>query len=229
MPRSPFDEPPPQERAAVSRTLLDGAHVLVSAERLLGFAFWSTRLSANGQTVSSSGVDGNVLAGVSGPATPHGIPRLAFDAIPFGGLTLGGSFGYMTHSGTETLPNKSEQPIASLRVLTFAPRVGYAIDFSKHVGLWLRGGITYYRIDGSSTQTDTTGNVTAIDSTRQGVSLDLEPTLMLSPAAHFAFTFGLVADLPLGGSYSESGQLSGVPFDLTYTSFGLQSGLTAWF
>lgn len=75
--------------------------------------------------------------------------------------------------------------------LIVAPRVGYAIDFSRSFGFWPRGGLTF-RNDDFDRGDD------------EELALTLEAMFYGSPAEHFAFTFGPAFDLGIAGDREEA-------------------------
>jgi hypothetical protein len=65
------------------------------------------------------------------------------------------------------------------------------------------------------------------------MSLNLEPTLMISPIPHVAFTVGLLLDLPLTGKQSSETRVGSVTtttsVDSSVRNVGLVGGLVVMF
>jgi hypothetical protein len=137
--------------------------------------------------------------------SPFDVPRLAFDYLITEHLSIGGALGY-TSVDADQLDDYS--------AFIISPRVGYAYAFGKVVGIWPRGGFTYY-----SSSVDN-----GID--EKGFALTLECPFTFSVASHFAFHVGPTFDIDLFGSRD--------PFpidkeDHSFRTFGLNAGLLAWF
>jgi hypothetical protein len=187
--------------APAARAAGVGDHsLMISADRLFGVANSKTSMETTNAENSVSRTNVSLLA--SSPESAYSIPRLAVDVTLLGGLTLGGAVGFATGSSSV----KSTAGTASTEVdgpdvtsYLLAPRVGWVLPLGGLAGLWLRGGVTYFR---SKSKSDTTiVNVPGSNSTiTSGFSANLEPTLTLMPADSFGFAISLVADLPLTGS-----------------------------
>ncbi|MBI5532315.1 MAG: hypothetical protein HY898_06355 [Deltaproteobacteria bacterium] len=163
------------------------------------------------------------------------IPRLSFDYFVIDGLSVGGSLGYASLSGKykQTKPQESpETDLPSTSAFAFAPRVGYAIMFTDMIGIWPRGGITYWSSKTES-KSQTTPVVTTTDKT-SGLDLNIEGMLVIVPAPHFAFTLGPVIDFGLTGSSETERSPDPNPapkndITLKHTNFGLAFGLLGYF
>ncbi len=84
----------------------------------------------------------------------------------------------------------SDDGDASVRGVGLAPRVGYVLPLSRRLAFWPRAGVTVAYVHASSA---------SAEATYVPLWVDLEPTLTLAVDDHFAFSLGVVADLPLVG------------------------------
>jgi hypothetical protein len=197
-------------------------------------------------TASYSAFNGTGLDGTTRP-NPSAIPRLSFDYFVIDGLTLGGSLGYISLGGTQSVTkfNTPAGPAAlppdhdhtSVTGFAFAPRVGYAYMFNDVIGIWPRGGFTYFHY---SSETKQYNGQNAVDHTDKesfgGLDLNLEAMLVISPVRHFAFVVGPVFDLGLTGGVDISrdppdpnNTLPAPDISVKHTNFGLTSGLLGYF
>lgn len=234
-----------------SLTMANKGSLIISADRLFGASFWSAKekydeldgagrptgqVIENKVSYSKLGLLwGDPSGGFTGFANPFAIPRASIDFLLIDGLTIGGSIGFLTSSSRNSATRRGTTVEADGPTLTefaFTPRVGYILAFSPNVGLWLRGGFTYW--SASSKQVAIGGAPgDSSSSTYNGFALNLEPTLVLSPVDHFAFTAGLVGDIGLGGKYKHERTQAGVTridpdHDLTVMNFGLTLGILGW-
>jgi hypothetical protein len=163
------------------------------------------------------------------------VPRLAFDYVPVDGLTLGGAIGFAVGDLENVTTNDNNNAIASTdgpstTAFVLSPRVGYVLGLGKLLSLWLRGGMTFYWLN-----TDYPVPAPRTLSARvSGLSLDLDPTLMISPFEHLAFTVGLLVDLPLTGkatgeSTTGAGMSNSTSVDQTYRNIGIVFGMVGRF
>jgi len=169
------------------------------------------------------------------------IPRLSFDAKVFMGLTVGGSLGVMTFSGTlaEDKDRHSQQlsPDRDYSGTSFviAPRVGWVMMFTDLFGLWPRLSINYYTSSVKETDFVNNNKVTVKDSV-WGMGTSIEVPLILAPVQHFAFTAGPVFDwYPLGKSNTDI--TPAPPPDpygiketkVSFINLGFTFGMLGWF
>jgi hypothetical protein len=177
---------------------VEHGRMMISAERLFGLSFSHTSVDTGNGSVDT---DVTHFGLAVAPNTPNDniytTPRLAFDYAIIDGLTLGGALGVAVTDLSTSVTNNdntTERSGPTLTTFLVAPRLGYVLSVSHLVGIWLRGGFTYFRA-----ATDVSDNTTR---TLWGFGLNIEPTLLLSPWEHVAFTLGLLVDLPLAGKLS---------------------------
>jgi hypothetical protein len=158
--------------------------------------------------------------------SPYQIPHASLDFIIPGGLSVGGSLGFISGSGTtKTEPANGgasvERDAPSTTILTFAPRVGYALALAPSIAFWPRGGITYYSI-----KSESTGIVmpTTTKTTYSGLGLNLEANFVLFLADHFGIVGGPVLDVPLSGTRSTDPS-NGPDDKVKFSNYGLEIGL----
>jgi hypothetical protein len=228
---------------------------IVSADRLMGLNVWSFKTEqtspapVNPTTTKVSGTGFNLLWGGDATAVPvtnvtpnapvYSIPRLAFDYVAIPGLTVGASLGYFNRGGTvETTRMNVTMSVdaPSGNSLLLVPRVGYIFDFTPLLGVWARGGFTYYW--GKSTSTTGMGTITNTSKTSfDGLALSLDPQLVITPVPHFGITVGPMLDLPLAGSAKTENTAASPQGSMTtttessvkLTNWGLTAGILGYF
>jgi len=210
----------------------------LSADRLMGLSLWKATISQpeGGPEIEASGTQLNLLLGSSTTssdgagfpvANSSSVPRAAFDFILPSGLTLGGALGYYSASG-ETKTTDSgvsvSQDDPSISGFIASPRLGYLIQTSPLVSIWLRGGITVYgfKVDGLEGLDDQELSI-------QGTQLTLDPSLVLTPVEHFGILLTPVIDQALTGNWEvKSGGVS-VSENFRLSNYGVAAGLVGFF
>ena len=182
-----------------------------SADRMFGFGV--SHVSIDPEAPGAPDVDDDVTHFTfawrgRGSPTPFDVPRLGFDYYIIDGLSLGGSIGYASYSSDE-----DPGLFGEYSDFIFAPRIGYTWMFSRVVGFWLRGGLTYHAT-----------SVEGDDGDESGLAFTAEPTFVFAVTPHFGFTAGVNADFDLVGSRDEGDFDS----DVHYRSIGIQLGLLGW-
>jgi hypothetical protein len=182
---------------AARADLGDRGDFTVSVDRLFGFN--NTRTTRTVGNVDASDSNNYFSLLIPSTVTAYSSPRLALDYGVADRVTLGGAIGFIfgSSSGTRTVGNLStETNGASGSGLLIAPRAGFVASFDK-TKLWLRGGLSYFRTSSSS---DTAN----LETSTNGFSLNLEPTVAFMLAPHAGLTVGAVIDLPLSGETNAS-------------------------
>jgi len=223
---------------------------IVSADRLMGLYVWSQKSEQtspplmNPTTTTLSGTGFNFLwggdTGVGSQNAPvYSIPRLAFDYVVIPGLTVGASIGYLHRGGSsETTRNNVTTTVdtPSGNGLLLLPRAGYIFDFTPLLGVWARGGFTYYWA--KATTTNTAGmTTTSTKNSFDGLALSLDPQLVITPVPHFGITVGPMLDLPLAGSSKQEQTITTGGASVTtttegtfkLTNWGLTAGILGYF
>jgi hypothetical protein len=206
---------------------VDHGTLILSAERLFGLGVSHTSLgSGNAEVERDQTHFGLALAPLTPNPNVYLLPRLGFDFAIIDGLTVGGSLGF----GFGEADVGNGKP--SYTNFLIAPRVGYVLGLSRPISLWLRGGFTYFNVTSHSDPAVLPPN-TERSVTLWGMSLNLEPTLMISPIPHVAFTVGLLLDLPLTGKQSSETRVGSVTtttsVDSSVRNVGLVGGLVVMF
>jgi hypothetical protein len=207
---------------AWAQNLSDQGTFAVSADRLMG-------LIRTQQTRDLDDVPGEQTLTTNdfsflgrGPvASPLSNPRVAFDYFVIDGLSIGGSIGYWSQTGRVRDESGRRWDLDDQSALVFAPRVGYLALFSDHVGIWPRGGFSFYSLTGDS--------YVPGDWTASGLAFNVDVPFVFIPAPHTAILVGPGLDVTLfGGGEYRVGQVRR-DFDLRYFDIGLYAGLAIWF
>jgi hypothetical protein len=224
--------------------MADKGHFFVSADRVFGITWTqlSSEVTRNNTTetdkasaTTTVGLLWNSGTGSGKVAVAYLIPRVGIDFTVIDGLTVGGNIGYTHSSGSyeSTTKNGSVSTTVSGDTGTssgflFAPRVGYILPLGAPIGLWLRGGLTYYNHSNEDAP-DNNGNKDS--NTWSGLGLNLDPQFVVTPVEHLFFTAGLAVDIPLTGSYeTKNYNGAGTAVTTTYdhykfTNIGLTFGV----
>jgi hypothetical protein len=159
-----------------------------SAERLMGVYL----VNEDPEKVTLFGL--GITAGAPGNAAIYGAARLGFDGFVTHHLSIGGALAYWSVHDRRNGGGRSG--------VLFAPRIGWAIDFSQSFGFWPRGGLTYRNFEGNN---------------GDELALTVEGLFYAAPAPHFAFIFGPAFDIGLVGDHTQA------------QSFGLlTAGILGW-
>jgi len=218
--------------------------LILSADRLvpvLGYSSVSVSYT-NGNTNVTSTDKGTSLVLMAGTepqaANVHTLPRVGFDFTVIDRLTLGGSillaFGLSGSHKDETVAGATttrEYDTPTRTLIGISPRVGYILPLTGVLGLWLRGGISFYS-DKTRTQLLANNNTVIVtrSDTDSTLSLDLDPQLAIVPVQHFFFNVGPLVNIPLTGSRSHEEPNDPVrKYDLSIFHLGVSAGLGGWF
>jgi hypothetical protein len=206
------------------------------------------------QEAEASGTMVNLLwsnssIGSGGGTNLFAMPRLSVDGFVGPNVTIGGSVGFISVSGSAnasvmstgvppTTGTSTGRDFPDSTAILFSPRLGAVAMLGERAAFWLRGGITYFH---STTETKstivTTGGRSTTSTTTvttDGTALTLDPVVVLLPADHVGLTLGPVLDIGLGGS-SETTQspavtTAGSPaLDVKTSNYGAAAGLLVFF
>jgi hypothetical protein len=205
----------------------------IGAERLFGVVHTSVTSEEGDLEATFSHTNISLLLSRSnssgGGEFPLGysFPRIAADYFVIDGLSVGGSLGLYTHSGSlevEFMGESEENDTGSITGFLFEPRVGYAFMFSEMIGIWPRGGITYLSESAENADND--------ERSSSALAITLECPLVINPVPHVVFGIGPTLDLGVTGSTENDPSEPMVPTsetDITMHDIGLQASLTAYF
>jgi hypothetical protein len=214
------------DRGTSDRGTFDRGTFTVGVERVLGVAL-GKETTEGMRTRRVSRTDVGLFGTSSMGPNLHAQPRLGLDVAVANGVMIGAAFGIRIGDAETRVEGTDGAQGAQTTLLVAQPRVGYALGFGDLTTLLLRGGLTFHRESGEAEA------AMAFEMTRSGIALSLDPTLVITPVAHFGLTFGLVADLPLTGSLEVIG--SGptgtqiVKVDHRVRSLGFTAGLLGRF
>ena len=203
----------------------DRRQIVLTADRLMPLFGWSSQtITANDGAVTTETTDRGAsfaffVGKEPGLGIIHTVPRVALDFAVWRHFTLGASFiaafGLANaHVEERSVPGEPhttrETSPAAATLFGFAPRIGYVIPFGEHLALWGRVGFAFYSVSSSTDQKSNAGITTASKETDTVFSLDLDPQLVWSPAAHFLVHLGPLVDVPLGGTHETAFNQTGV-------------------
>ena len=207
-----------------AQTFGEKGQIAISAERLFGFTYDSSRVTINGQDSTGSVTHFSLLSSPVGRNVSddgvwggYGSPRVAGDYFLINRLSLGAALGYAHWSNTTQPAPAAMEGTVSGDSFTFAPRVGYMVTFSHLVSFWPRAGFTY--------RTFSANNASGHD-----FALTLEAPFVFTVIPHVGFWVGPTLDLGLSGSQNfrqQNGTTTSVDFNAT--AIGIQTGLVVYF
>ena len=174
--------------------------VAVGAERLMGLSFASVDVEGGGD----SDFTGVYLLGNPAHSSPYDVPKFTFDYFVTDRFSNGTGLVFASLS-----PDEGD----NVTYFAINPRIGGGFPIADKVGIWARGGITYY----------TSGDD---DIDISGLGLNLDAMFVLGVTDSFAFTIGPVADIGLTGSAESD---LGGEVDFKYTNFGANAGVVGLF
>lgn len=170
------------------------------AERLFGFHWtkntWEAPAGPNGATVSGDNSGTSVGFGWAfAQRMQFNHPRAGFDYFLINNLSLGGSLGFFSGSGSAGVDYAG---------FIINPRVGYSIPLSQSVAFWPRGGLQYISVDQD-----------------HAFGLSAEANFVFLPRPSWGFLLSPTMDLaPFGGH-----EVAGTNYDYGAYSFGVSVGL----
>lgn len=195
------------------------ASINVGVERLFGFS----HSKVNDQIASSTYVTrthSELALFVGSSASPYTAPRLALDIGIDHGITVGGSFGFIVGSSSESASAGPITVSATSDGFNFiaAPRGGFALGLGEKGRLWLRGGFSYYRFS-SKTTTRTIFS---------GLAFSVEPAFAYLITDNLGVNLALVMDLPLTGTRHDTLLSTGATSERDYSlrNVGVVLGFT---
>lgn len=195
--------------------------IVLGVDRLFGVNFFNGHLDPDGGLETDQSRTqfnlawSNSFVGGNAGINPYSVPRLTFDYAVIDNLTIGGSLGYASVSGEDDIDNPGQdQDFNTLTLFAFHPRVGYVLRFNDTIGMWLRGGLTYYSIS-----SDDAGSAS-------GLGINLEPAFIFTVANGIGISLTPSLDLPISGSFDpEVGEDS----DYTIRNIGANAGMFVYF
>jgi len=202
---------------------------VLSAERLFGLSFThetqeiqvppGTPEQERKTTTTNIGLGTNVLI-----HSPYVQPQFAFDVFVIDHLSVGVGLAYWQAGGEQEDTGEPSQDLADIAFFRFTPRVGYGMMFTDIIGLWARGGLTYYNLSAEDDDGD--------QSSTNGLAITLEGLLMISPIDHVGIHLGPTFDIGISGEQESDPADPGEPtvsVDNTQRQFGAMAGLSVWF
>ena len=150
----------------------------VGVDRVFGYAKSTTKTTTDVPGVgSTSDETTNKSFGILGntAVSPMSTPRFALDFFVAPSVSVGGALTYVDGDSVATF--------------LLAPRAGYAAMFTDQIGIWPRGGLTYFNrsIDGA-------------DGSRHNLAITAEAPFVFRATDGLAFLVGPTVDLGILGS-----------------------------
>lgn len=209
---------------------------VLSGERLFGLVSSTVDVETSGSTPGVTSKDSTTQFGLllSNGGNILVVPRVALDTALGSGVTLGGAVGYAsmtresaatTYTATSSVETQTNGPKTSGFVL--APRVGWLSMFGS-VGVWLRGGFSYWKTSSTNEVATATGKETQ-EMDASGIAATIEPTLLYVPIEHTAMSLSALADLPLSGASTASFSGTKQEASAKLRNLGATVGLHVWF
>jgi hypothetical protein len=195
-----------------------------SAERLFGFQSTHVYEERNAPQEDVENDWSYFGLGWRGPYisdySPYDTPRFGFDYLVTDGLSIGGSLGYASIHGETDDGFFGGQDVQG-SAFQLVGRVGYVFMFSKAIGIWPRGGLTFHTLGGENDDDD--------GWSESGFGLNLECMFPIVPAEHWGFLIGPTIDVDIAGSREyDFNPGPSEDFDRRYRTFGLQVGMFGW-
>jgi hypothetical protein len=211
--------------------------VVISAERLFGFAYATRSEDESGEvaaTFNHAGTAFGPLGGAVAATELYTVPRLAVDVV-WRRFTLGSAVTFFRASLEENARPALAfyQPPSTMDVLVLAPRAGYLVALGRFVNIWPRVGFTYV-LAHSSTTFDAAGSAQAVPqgpttSTIGLYALTLEAPVAIRVVEHVLIMAGPSLDLGLDGRETVNGQPRSQSATIHETDLGVTCGLAGYF
>jgi len=203
---------------------------VLSAERLLGLSFTNDKeenFAGTEETKRTTTEFG--FSSKPGSRNPYFLPQLGLDFFVIDHLSVGLGLTYWHISGDEKIsPPPTDGPASrqldDTNLFRITPRVGFGMMFTNIVGLWARGGLSYYNRHSEAENGD--------ENSENGAAVTVEGLLMLSPFNHVAFGVGPAVDFGISGEEEDNPSDPNEPTstaDRKRNQYGLMSGLSIWF
>lgn len=197
---------------------------VLGVERLFGLNFYNghyerdvDNLEFDESRTQFSLLWNNAVVGGQASINPYAVPRLALDYVVVDNVTIGGTLGYASVAGERDVKNGGDVDFETATLFAISPRAGYILRFNDTVGMWLRGGLTYYSVG-----QDDVGSAS-------GFGINLEPGFIFTPLPNTGITVMPSLDLPITGSYNDDTPGGNDDGKYTVRNFGVNAGLFVYF
>jgi hypothetical protein len=205
--------------AANAQDFAEQGTFMVSVDRAFGFTHAVRTVDPDAVNIDTTQTIDNIgFLGQGDVPSPFSGPRASFDYFVIDGLNIGGSLVFWSEKGDQEVDNGPNQDIVDDAGFLIAPRVGYAIMFSRYAGWWPRGGFSFF----------TRSSDIGADVSESGFAFNADLPFVFVPVEHAAIVVGPAFDVSLGAT----GDLAAGPFsgdyDVQYFDFGIYAGLGFW-
>jgi hypothetical protein len=210
------------QRAVAAPAFGEAGRFALTAEDVTGYSFRSLKYwDRNDRTVEYS-------RSAFSFALASGGVRLGLHYFVIPGLSLGGTVGYESVSGSNTYqdnPGTWSTDVPTNNHFVLAPKVGYVLMFTDVVGFWFRAGLGYERFKLRASEGDSR------DYYRESFLMASADILFVcSPIPHFGLFVGPTGDRSLVGSHFVRDVTNGdYSNDSRFWRLGLTSGLIGYF
>lgn len=200
---------------------------VVATERLVGLSFThdteeNTAGTSETKTNTTDIAFGVHVFGFS--FNPYVMSQLGFDYFVIDHLSLGAGFDYWHGSGTSERTGQPSRDLSDVSALRVIPRVGFGIMFTDVIGLWARGGLSYYNWNIEDRNGD--------QDSEHGFALTAEGLLVIAPINHVGIQLGPTFDIGLSGKGENRPADPAEPttsHDVKRNQYGVMAGLMVWF
>jgi hypothetical protein len=196
----------------------DKGTFVLGADRVLGYVSSKVTVDPEGPAGEIETKRNNLAVLQQGDVvSPYSNPRFAFDYFITNGLSLGGSIGYWSQSGEQDAGVQTDLP--DQHMFTVAPRIGYGVMFGQVVGIWPRGGFTYF-----TGESNLDVGPFAVETDVNGFGLNLDLPFVIVPANHFAILAGPGVDFTASGK----AEAANADYDVSIFDVGLHVGFVGY-
>jgi hypothetical protein len=211
----------PPARSSNLDNLGEEMQFVFGVDRVMGFSWDRLNIEPEGGGETITKTTNVSLFGSASGATTN-VPRLGLDFFVTEGVSVGGSFIYLSRS-SELETDADTTDLGTETAWAIHPRVGYAFALDETFSVWPRLGITYFSFSSEDPENDSTTTVSGLDLTG-------EIMFGISPMSHFAILIGPYLDLGLSGTAEvEPASGSSTESDARLTSFGLAVSIVGYY
>jgi hypothetical protein len=200
----------------------DAGQVAFSAERMFGVGWTWDSVDAGDEDLTNTTFNLSVLSNpLANVTNTYSFPRVGIDYFIVDNISIGAALGFAYASFDPDEQLQAASPFDSVTAFLAAPRVGYAMMFGDHIGIWPRVGVTWinYTFSGEGDAEESADRF----------ALTGELPFVIQPTDNAAFLIGPTIDLGLSGKNRLEGAGANLETDVRTTELGVQFGLMVFF